>query len=81
MKSELYRREYFRAVANNDTAKMRELEERFHFSGTEAITSDETQIIPVTITYYPLRPGQNVIKRIVSKFFNELIQDTLVIKS
>jgi esterase/lipase/1-acyl-sn-glycerol-3-phosphate acyltransferase len=71
LKSELYRREYFRAVASRDEAKMKELEERFNFDGSEAITSDETQIIPITLTYYPLRPGQNVIKRIVTSFVKD----------
>lgn len=72
LKSEIYKREYLAAVSSNDTAEIERLQEWFQIPGPEAVSEKETVIVPVTITYYPLRPGRNIIKRLVKKFFKEI---------
>ncbi len=72
LKSETYKREYLAAVSSNNTPEVKRLQEWFQFAGPEAVSRKATVIVPVTITYYPLRSGRNIIKRLVKKFFDEI---------
>lgn len=72
LKSEIYRLEYLDAVEKNDLDAIDELHSRYNISDPAEVLEHSTIIVPVTITYYPLRPGQNLVKRLVKKFFKEL---------
>jgi esterase/lipase/1-acyl-sn-glycerol-3-phosphate acyltransferase len=72
IQAEMYKRKYLKALSERDTKTARELERRFNISGPADISGQDLQIIPVNITYYPLRPGQNIVKRLVKKFCKDI---------
>ncbi len=72
LKAEIYKNRYRRAIIKGDAAKAREMEERFGFESAAELAEKETVVVPVTISYYPLRPGDNAIKSLVKRFFREI---------
>ena len=64
MMSELYRQDLI-ALGHNHLD--------FEVKDINALKNiDATHIVPINITYYPIRPGNNVIKKFASKFFKKL---------
>ena len=55
LKSELCKRDYARACAQNDAEARERLEDRFGLAGPESLAATPTAIVPVTVTYYPMR--------------------------
>ena len=72
LKAEIYKGEYLAAVEAGDTERMTVLQDRFAFRGARDVGTASIRIVPVTISYYPLRPGQNVIRRVVKMLFKDL---------
>lgn len=72
LKTEIYKRRYQRARLAGDHEIAEDIAERFGFMSAAELSTEETTIVPVTITYYPLRPGDNAIKTLVKKFFKEI---------
>ncbi len=72
LKTEIYKRRYQRARLAGEHEIAAEIAERFGFTNAAELSTEETTIVPVTITYYPLRPGDNAIKTLVKKFFREI---------
>ncbi|NQZ70657.1 MAG: 1-acyl-sn-glycerol-3-phosphate acyltransferase [Lentisphaeria bacterium] len=72
MKSEIYKKDYLSFLENNNDKKARAFEERFNISGPDDLSTDCSVVIPTTITYYPLRPGQNFIRKLITKFFDDI---------
>src|SRR5690606_5012888 len=62
LKSEVYRRAWFRAVADDDANTLAELRERFGI-GPGDVQEQHCHVVPVTITFYPIRPGENCLVR------------------
>ena len=58
--------------ARNDMASVARIASRFGFSvnDLEKIICKETYIVPVNITYYPVRARENALSRLAGKFFN-----------
>lgn len=67
LKALAYRALYLRAVREGDTALQRAWEERYHLSGTGAVSARPLRIVPVSITYWPLRPEPNLLSRLVGR--------------
>ncbi len=72
LKAEIYKKRYARAVVAGDAERVEELGRRFAIRSTEELAPKETVVVPVTITYYPLRPGDNAIKTLVKRFAREI---------
>ena len=60
--------------ARNDMASIARIASRFDFSGNdlEKIIRKETYIVPVNITYYPVRARENALSRLAGKFFKNM---------
>ena len=65
------RARYLAAWAAQDHAVLDELEERWHFTGAN-LPRQPLRIIPVTITYYPLRPGDNAMIRLARRLLKQV---------
>lgn len=72
LKAEISKRRYLDACARGDEERIRFYEERFDLSGPDAICRDGIVIVPVNLTFYPLRPGFNLINRLARRFSREL---------
>lgn len=57
----LHRLQYRDAQERGDSVKADMLEDRFHFEQAEDLSAHHPVIIPVNISYYPIRPGHNAI--------------------
>ncbi len=45
---------------------------RYRIPSVEHLSDEDLVIVPVNITYYPLRPGRNVLSRFASRIFKDL---------
>ncbi len=72
LKAEIYKKRYRRALARGDAARVEDLQKKFFIDSPEDLSDRETVIIPVTLTYYPLRPGDNAIKSTVERFAKKI---------
>jgi esterase/lipase/1-acyl-sn-glycerol-3-phosphate acyltransferase len=71
--------------ARNDKASIARIASRFDFDSAdvEKIISKETYIVPVNITYYPVRARENALSRLAGKFFKNIssrIQEELEVE-
>jgi len=73
LKSELYRQDLINASLTNNQNIIAEYKQNFGFNFDIAkIQNLHTNIVPVNITYYPIRPGDNKIKNIALKLIKNL---------
>ncbi|HYE04984.1 MAG TPA: alpha/beta fold hydrolase [Planctomycetota bacterium] len=72
LQAEMYRQLYLRAVRRGDTATMTEFQERFHFGRPEDLARQGLSIVPMNITYYPIRPAVNIVHRLARLFLKQL---------
>ena len=72
LKAEIFRKRYIDYKQKNDQKGLDLLKSRLKMDDLSSIKIDSAVIIPVSISYYPLRPGQNIIKKLVKKFFDEI---------
>jgi alpha-beta hydrolase superfamily lysophospholipase/1-acyl-sn-glycerol-3-phosphate acyltransferase len=72
LKALAYRALYLQALRDGDQAACRELAERYHLAGPGAIAAKPVRIVPVSITYYPLRPESNLLSRIAERLSRSL---------
>lgn len=68
----MYKDAYLRACKKGEAQTKLDFEQRFHFSGEEGLPKESLSIVPVNITYYPIRPGQNLISKLARFFFKKL---------
>lgn len=72
LKSQIYRDNFNKAAQNNDKEDLQQLEKEFDITYEDSFKDISTQIVPVNITYYPLRPGENKIKKIAEKLIKRI---------
>ncbi len=72
LKSELYRKDLVEAFAKNDLENLKALEKNFGITYQPYFKEINTHITPVSITYYPLRPGPNNIQKIAQRFVKKI---------
>lgn len=61
LKAMIYKQLYRQAVRQNDRELMARYEKRYHLSGPQDVDGPDLQIIPINISYYPIRPGRNLL--------------------
>jgi len=74
LKAELTKRNYLRAVQNNDHATRKQIEERYNFNKPEDLSFKEILICPVNISYYPLRAANNYLSNTINFLVKEMPQ-------
>ena len=72
LKAEIFKRSYLNAVESNDRVSMQYYENTFHIGGPEEICHKSIVISPISISYYPLRTGDNIALKLISKFFGKV---------
>jgi esterase/lipase/1-acyl-sn-glycerol-3-phosphate acyltransferase len=72
LKSELYRSDLIRAKKENLEDLLKDYKQKLSLEFSHNLSNIETSIVPLNITYYPIRPGKNIIQKIASKIFKKL---------
>lgn len=72
LKAEITKRNYLSAVKREDHERMKFYEERYDFNGVDDLCFKDIQIVPVNISYYPIRPGQNFFSQLGKLLVKEL---------
>lgn len=72
LKAMIYKRLYHQACQRGELELKTRYEKRYHLAGPQDIAVPDLQIIPVNITYFPIRPGRNLIHRLARWLFRQL---------
>ena len=72
IKSQIFRDQIIRAHDKNDIDSLGYFEKEYGLKYDDNLRNLDTKIIPVTISYYPLRPGKNKIHNIAQKIFSRM---------
>lgn len=72
MQSELLKQEYKEAQHAGDVIKVREMREKYFLKENERVAYRNTVVIPINITYVPIRTGMNPLMSIGDKFVDEI---------
>jgi len=72
LKSQLYRDDMNEAAAQNRIKDLNRLEEECGVKYNESFNQISTYIVPLNISYYPIRPGENKIKRIAARLIKKI---------
>lgn len=83
LQAEIYKELYIDACRRGDTAKREEYERRFHLAGPDSLPTEPLSVVPINITYYPIRPKQNLLYRVARFMLKELptrLEDELLIE-
>lgn len=70
LKTEILRMQYLNWRDAGEDLAMADLFHRYNIVDAETIQDQETVIVPVNVTYYPIRPGQNVISKLAEKYMH-----------
>lgn len=71
LRSEFYRQRLIRLTAQH-SAEAQRLQELFSISDLAPVLQGQTWIVPVNITYYPLRARENVLSMLADRFAGDL---------
>ncbi len=83
IESELLKQEYKRAQQAGDVIKVRQMREKYFIKPNERVSYRSTVVVPVNITYTPIRPGMNPMMSIGNKVvehIDERIKEELEIE-
>ena len=72
LKAEIFKRSYLNAVDTGDRVSMQYYENTYNFSGPEEICRKSIVISPLSISYYPLRTGDNFLLSLVRKLVGQV---------
>ncbi|MCZ6836251.1 MAG: 1-acyl-sn-glycerol-3-phosphate acyltransferase, partial [Planctomycetota bacterium] len=72
LKAEASKRRYLDAWSRGEKKRMAFYQEKYGLTGPEDVCRDGIVIVPVNITFYPLRPGLNFLNRMVRRFSKDL---------
>ncbi len=79
LKSHLYRQDLIEAYENNNEIVLQDFKKYFAIEYKEELKSLTTYVVPLSITYYPIRPGENGIelfaKRRIKKLSPRIIEE------
>ena len=71
LQAALVRQQYLEAWRTQNSVALDDLEERWHFTGAN-LPRSPLRIVPITITYYPIRPGDNVMGRLARRVLKQV---------
>jgi esterase/lipase/1-acyl-sn-glycerol-3-phosphate acyltransferase len=72
LKSQLYRDEMNAAFKQNKMDILAKLESEFTLKYQEDLIEKNTYIVPLNISYYPIRPGENKIQKLAAKLIKKI---------
>ncbi len=72
LKAMIYKQLYRQAIAKGDGELVNRYQNRYHLAGPADVEVPDLQIIPVNISYYPIRPGRNMVARLARWMFRQL---------
>lgn len=72
MQAELLKQEYKEAQHAGDVIKVRKMREKYFLNESERVAYRNTVVIPINITYVPIRTGVNPLMSIGDKFVDEI---------
>ncbi|MFT7099389.1 MAG: esterase/lipase/1-acyl-sn-glycerol-3-phosphate acyltransferase [Rickettsiales bacterium] len=72
LKSQLYRSELVEAKLKNRTNILEFYKNELDIEFDDDLVNIHTNIVPVNITYYPIRPGKNIIQKIAKKLIKAI---------
>ncbi len=72
LKAEMSKRRYLSAVEDGDLRRADFYEESLGLMGPREICRDGIVIVPVTLTFYPMRPSRNLVNRLARFFVRDL---------
>jgi len=68
----LKKEDYKQAIADNNEALISHYQETYNLHGPSDLSPLDLCIVPVNISYYPLRPGKNLLSSGVQLFFKDI---------
>ncbi len=72
LKAEMFKRRYLQAIEDDDLRRVEYYEESHGLAGSQQICTDGIVIVPVTLTFYPMRPSRNIVNRLAKFFVHDL---------
>ncbi|OHE07690.1 MAG: hypothetical protein A2513_00155 [Sulfurimonas sp. RIFOXYD12_FULL_33_39] len=84
LKSELEKSRYFEANNRFDVEAIREFKENYFIDEKEELSYNNTLIIPINVSYFPIRKGQNSISNFAHKYIDakgESVEEEIDIES
>ncbi|MDQ8179176.1 alpha/beta fold hydrolase [Pelagicoccus sp. SDUM812005] len=72
LQAESHRLRYLRAYEEGDAETMHAYEEKYRFAGPEEVSRRELVVLPLNITYYPIRPQENFVSQLARTLFSDL---------
>jgi len=72
LESEMIKTKYIEAQNNCDIEIMKVLKEKYFLNASENVSYYNTQIIPVHISYTPIRRGENTLSEFAHKYINHI---------
>lgn len=72
LKTFLMKQEYIQAIADNDEELINYYQDTYQLNGPGDLSPLDLCIVPVNITYYPLRPGKNLLATGVQLLLKDL---------
>ncbi|HLO26019.1 MAG TPA: alpha/beta fold hydrolase [Geobacteraceae bacterium] len=76
LRTEFYRQRLHR-MASTNMGEVQRLIELLRIEHLKTVLNRETWIVPVNITYYPLRAHENILSRLATRFLKNISQRTL----
>ena len=74
LKSELEKSRYFEAVNRCDVKSIREFKKKYFIEKKEELSYSNTHIVPVNISYTPIRAGKNTISSFAHKYIKSGVE-------
>ena len=72
LKAQMSKSRFRKACELNDTRRLAYYAESYDLTDPSEISNDPVAIVPITINFYPLRPGRNMLNRIASLMVRNL---------
>jgi esterase/lipase/1-acyl-sn-glycerol-3-phosphate acyltransferase len=71
LRTEFYRQR-FRITLKENPDRARQLMDRFRIDAAEPVIESNTYIVPVNVTYYPLRAHENILSDLAARWINHV---------
>jgi len=72
MQAVIFRELWRHAVASGDHAAQAHWQRTFHLAGPQDVTAQDLRVVPINISYYPIRPGDNLVSRVARALFHKV---------